>query len=538
VRGGGGKLVDLGSVREQLRALLAEGRHDELLDIVFAMLETLQRKNSELELDRLRLLRKHLGQTSEKTSSAQLELLLSLLPEGESRPEVATTLAPPATEPLESDEPAPRTKRKGHGRKPLPADLPRTDVVHAVPAEERVCEVCSAEKKCIGHEVSEVLNFKPAGFVIEQHKREKLACENCPEDGITVAAAPDKVIEKGRPGPELLAQIVVSKYEDKNPLSRQKTIFERCGVSIPVSTMVGWVAAVAECLAPLAEEIRRRALGAHVLAVDDTGLKVLDDSAPGGSKRGHLWFYIGDAAWCAVRYTPDWTKEGPGAVLVDRVGWLQADAYAGFDHVYAKGLAIEVGCWAHARRPFVELARGGDPRAAIFLTYVQKLYAIERSATDDGVAHEERRRRRQEQAKPVLEAIGKWCAATYNTEPPKNALPKAIAYVVNQWVALNRYLEDGRLPIDNTMVERALRGVATGRKNFLFAGSDAGAERAATIYTVLATCKLNGVSPFAYVADVLRRLEMERFPSSRIHELLPPIWRENAPASARTATSR
>ena len=244
MRGGSGKLVDLGSVREQLRALLAEGRHDELLEIVFAMLETLQRKNSELDLDRLRLLRKHLGQTSEKTSRAQLELLLSLLPEGESRPEVATTLAPPATAPLESNEPAPKTKRNGHGRKPLPADLPRTDVVHAVPAAERVCEVCSAEKKCIGHEVSEVLNFKPAGFLIEQHRREKLACENCPEHGVTVAAAPDKVIEKGRPGPELLAQIVVSKYEDKNPLSRQKTIFERYGVSIPVSTMVGWVAAV------------------------------------------------------------------------------------------------------------------------------------------------------------------------------------------------------------------------------------------------------------------------------------------------------
>ncbi len=544
MRGGVSKLVDLGSVREQLRAMQTEGRHDELLEIVFAMLETLQRKNSELELEKLRLLRKHLGKTSEKTSKEQLELLLSLLPESERPAEDAAAsdevIAPPATEPLAgaSDEHAPKTKRKGHGRKPLPSDLPRVPVPHLVPESERRCEVCTAEKKCIGHETSEVLNFIPASFVIEEHKREKLACQTCPENGVVVAAAPDKVIEKGRPGPELLAQIVVSKYEDKNPLSRQKAIFERFGVSIPVSTMVDWVAAVADALTPLAHEIKRRALLAHVLATDDTGLKVLDEKAPGGSKRGHMWFYVGDATWCSVQYTPDWKKEGPGAVLRDRVGWLQADAYAGFDHVFDLGRAIEVGCWAHARRSFAEIAHAGDPRAAIFLTYVQKLYEIERRATEDAVDHEERRRRREEQAKPVLATIGKWCADMYNTEPPKNALPKAIAYVVNQWKALNRYVEDGRLPIDNTMVERALRGIATGRKNFLFAGSDAGAERAATIYTLLATCKLNGVSPFAYIADVLRKLEMERFPKSRLHELLPPMWRETAPESAKVATSR
>lgn len=545
VRGGVSKLVDLGSVREQLRAMQAEGRHDELLEIVFAMLETMQRKNSELELEKLRLLRKHLGTTSEKTSAEQLELLLSLLPQAERPADPAAsdgTIAPPATAPLddgsEAEAETTKKKRKGHGRKPLPADLPRVPVPHSVPDAERFCTLCSAEKKCIGHEISEVLNFVPASFVIEEHLREKLVCQKCPENGVVVAPAPDKVIEKGRPGPELLAQIVVCKYEDKNPLSRQKVIFERFGVSIPVSTMVDWVAAVADALTPLAEEIRRRALFAHVLAMDDTGLKVLDEKAPGGSKRGHMWFYVGDATWCAVKYTPNWKKEGPGEVLRDRVGWLQADAYAGLDHVFALERAIEVGCWAHARRSFVEIAQAGDPRAAIFLAYVQKLYEVERRATEDGVDHEERRRRREEHSKPVLEKIGKWCADTYNTEPPKNALPKAIAYVVNQWQALNRYVEDGRLPIDNTMVERALRGIALGRKNFLFAGSDAGAERAATIYTLLATCKLNGVSPFAYIADVLRKLEMERFPKSRLHELLPPMWRETAPESAKIATSR
>jgi hypothetical protein len=333
---------------------------------------------------------------------------------------------------------------------------------------------------------------------------------------------------------------VTSKYADHLPLNRLSKIYAREGVDLAVSTLADWVAAVDTSLAPLAERIRELVLCSHLTQADDTGLKVLDDKAPGGSKRGHLWCYLGDAKWAAFVYTPDWRKEGPQSFLAERKGWLQADAYKGYDGLFTRdgATAIEVGCWAHARRPFFELFQAGDVRAAVLLEKVQRLYAVEAEADSEGDDDDARQRRREQYSKPVLEEIGRWCATTYNREPPKSALAKAIGYIVNQWQALSRFLEDGRLPLDNTRCERALRGIAIGRKNYLFAGSDVGAERAATIYTLIGTCALSGVDPLAYFTDVLRKLETGRFPASRIDELLPPNWIESAPASARVRPSR
>lgn len=300
--------------------------------------------------------------------------------------------------------------------------------------------------------------------------------------------------------------------------------------------MADRVGATATALQPIEMLIKKLVLESYVLPADDTGLKVLDEKAPGGAVRGHLWYYVGEV------YTPDWTKEGPGLFLAERNGgYLVADAYRGFDHVFVREPVdgeypppIECGCWAHARRGFVELADRGDPRAATMLHHVKKLYDVEREAKEARDGPTERLARRQREAIPVLETIRVWCAEMREREP----LASAIGYVVNQWAALCRFAEDGALPIDNTLVERALRGVAMGRRNYLFAGSEAGAMRAATLYTTIASCKLSGVEPMAYLEDVLRKIQAEQWPYGRLRELVPDRWRETAPASALLPTKR
>jgi len=378
---------DLTALRAQLASLATDGRLDEALDLVLTLLGQLRDRNTKLELDVARLLRKHLGQTSERVSTAQLNLLLGLLPDG----------AAGAAADADGDGPLPPTgaelpardkpKRKGHGRRALPAHLPRVEVLHAVEEEERICASCGAPRTCIGHETSEVLEFVPASWRVEQHKREKLACRRC-DEGVTVAPAPDKVIEKGLPGPGLLAHVVVSKYADHLPLNRQHKMFLRDGVDLAPSTLADWVAAVHRSIEPLCARIRALALLGHVLHADDTGIKVLDKDAPGGARRGHLWCYASDGMWAAFVYTTDWRKEGPQSYLASRRGWLVADAYKGYDGLFTRkdATAVEVGCWAHGRRPFAELALGGaDARAAIVLGKIRKLYEIEALATADAV---------------------------------------------------------------------------------------------------------------------------------------------------------
>jgi len=543
VLAGVSKLVDVDRAVGDIRRAFDETGIDAALAIVRAMLDLVLRKNSLLELDKLRLLKKHLAQTSERVSKDQLALLFSLLPP-EERPADAPLPGVDAA-PLDGAPNAelPKTngkRRDKHGRKPLPDTLRRVDIEHKVPEGERACSVCGKDKICIGHETSEVLQFKPAELYVENHKREKLACEDACEK-VVVAPVPDKVIEKGRPGASLLAKLTVGKYEDYEPLNRQKKFFERLGVTIPVSTMVDWIAASAKALEPIEKLIKKLVLEGYVLQGDDTGLKVLDEKAPGGAKRGHLWFYVADATLCAVVYTPDWTKEGPGLFLRARKGgYFVGDAYKGYDHLYTRETdpLIESGCWAHGRRGFFELAEIGDARAAVMIHHIKKLYVVENAATEARDGPAERLTRRQRDSTPVIAEIKKWCEVARANEPPKSALAGAAGYVLNQWIALTRFLEDGALPLDNTLVERALRGVSQGRKNFLFAGSDTGAMRAATIYTITATCRLCGVEPLAYVEDVLTKLETKRWPYGRLRELLPDEWRKTAPASALLAPKR
>lgn len=525
--------LDLDEIGVHLRELIAAGKSDEAIAQVLALLGTLRDRNTVLELDVKRLVNRHLGKTSERVPSSQLALLLELL--ATSAP--ADAIPPPAVE--LPDATKPKKERKGHGRSKLPEHLPRVEEEHRVPDAERACPSCGGERATIGAETSEVLDFVPASFRVVVHKREKLACRAC-EEHVTTAPAPDKVIEKGRPGAGLMAQVVVSKYTDHLPLNRQRTIYLREGVDLPVSTLVDWVAAFHSCVTPLVLRIEELALASHIVNADDTGIKVLDRDAPGGAKRGHLWCYVGDETWSVFRYAPDWTKESPQAFLETRRGWLQADAYRGYDALFTRpnATAVEVACWAHARRPWAELAKEGEPRAAPVLAWCQQLYAVERCADVDDVDHEERRRRRAEESSPIVDKIVDWCKDARGRYPPSDPIVKAAGYVLNQERALRRFVEDGRLAIDNTLVERRLRPVAIGRRNYLFAGSDAGADRAASAYTILGCCALAGVDPRAYLTWMLTELETKRFPASRIDELLPANWAKVCPSSARIPTSR
>jgi transposase len=475
-----------------------------------------------------RLLSERLARKSEKIPVEQLRLFLAQL--GETS--VALPDAPPAPAEPPADEPAaPAVSiQPRKGRRALPADLPREQTLIEASAEERICALCGTAKAEIGHERSELLEFVPAHFKVLCYARVKYACRAC-EAGVITAPVPTKPIESGRPGFGLLSDVLVKKYAEHTPLHRMREIYLRQGVELAVSTLANWVSAGADLLGPIARAIQRKTLEAHVVQADDTGLRVLDKNAEEGVKRGHMWSYLGDERWLSFVYTPDWSSDGPCAFLANRRGWLQADAYAGYDRLF-KGPAaklVEVGCWAHARRYFFKALEAGDTRAAVALHHIAQLFTIEQDAED--LDEPARRARRATHSRPALEALGTWIRDMYPEALPKSPLGQALTYTLNQWQALTRFLEDGRLRLDNNACERSLRQIAVGRKNWLFAGSDEGAKRAAVIYTVFGTCRLHGIDPWPYTRDVLEKLA-GGWKQSRIEELLPRAWVARQSATA------
>jgi transposase len=532
----GKKTTDVHGVAALLRTLLAEGQDEQAIELVVGLLSQLTEKNAELELRLRKALRQHFGRTSEKLSAEQLSLFLSGL--GQQQAGAGSEATAPAAEdaaPAQAQAPRaeqPWKKRKGHGRRPLPATLPREQRVHQPPPEALRCEVCGRDKTRCGEEKSDTLEWVPGHFKVIEEVRPKYACRPC-GDGLVVAPPADRVIEGGLPGPGLVAHVLVSKYKDHLPLHRLGGIYERHGVRLSTSTLSDWVAAGADTLQPLAREVARRALASHLLQSDDTHLKVLDREHPNGLKRGHMWVYLGDSAWAAFVYTPDWKQEGPLSFLEGREGWLLVDGYKGYDKLFTRpgATAVEVGCWSHARRYFVEALEAGDTRAALPLSLMGRLFEVEREASAQQVDEAERLRRRDTLSRPITEQLGRWVADTYNREPPKSPLARACFYTINQWKPLSRFLEDARLPLHNNASELRLREIAVGRKNYLFAGSDAGAERAACVYTLVATCVLAGVEPWAYLTDVLEKLA-SGWPQRRLEELLPPMWKRAREAAA------
>ena len=486
-----------------------------------AMVVAQQAEIEHLKLIIAKLRRMQFGQSSEKIDEmvGQLELALEELETGKAERACFTEIAP--------SEEAPGKPV----RKPLPDHLPRDTVVHA--PEQSCCPDCGGHLKPLGEDVSEVLDYVPASFRVIRHVRPKLACGRC--DTIVQAPAASRPITRGMAGSGLLAHVLVAKYCDHLPLYRQSGIYAREGVDLERSTLADWVGQCSALLRPLVEQLRQHVLAGEKLHADDTPVPVL---APGDgkTKTGRLWTYVRDdrpagnetppAVWFA--YSPNRKGEHPQTHLKSFTGILQADAFAGFDALYATGDILEAACWAHARRKFFEIHQAqGSPIAAEALKRIAALYAIE--STVRGQPPDSRLKGR-EQAKPILNEFHVWLLDTRRQLSKKSGLADAIGYALNHWQALIRYASDGRIEIDNNAAERALRAVALGRKNFLFAGSDAGGDRAAAIYSLVGSAKLNGLDPEAYLRFVIERIADYRI--SELDDLLP--WNVAAQISKNT----
>jgi len=410
-------------------------------------------------------------------------------------------------------------------RPTLPDHLQREDATLDV--ESHDCPGCGGRLHSIGEATSEMLDWVPAQLRVLRIHRPKYGCRAC--GTIHQAPAPERPIAKGLATPGLIAQVLVSKYCDHTPLYRQAQIFARHGVRIERSTLAGWVGGACWWLEPLQARLAAHVFASTKLFADDTPLPVLDPGR-GRTKTGRLWVYArDDRPWAGPDppaavyfYSPDRKAERPAAHLEDFQGVLQVDGYAGFETLAAKGDIVLAACWAHARRKFYEFHQAtGSPIAAEALRRIAELYAVEKRIR--GQSAEARQRAREAVSRPLIEAMKPWLENQLRRVPPRGGLAEAIRYALARWPALSRFLEDGRIELDNNPVERAIRPVALGRKNHLFAGSDGGAERWATVCSLIATAKLNDVEPYAYLEDVLRRMT-DGHPVNRLDDLLPWNW--------------
>ncbi len=487
---------------------------EEALDVIATLHEQLQKSQREVELLRHRLdvlCRRLFGKKSEKVDPNQLQLAFEVLQE------MGTSTEPFELDSSESFPRVPvRSHQRGKGRRPLPKELPRERVVVDVPEAEKSC-ACGRSKEKIGEAMAEKLEYVPSSFFVRETVRPKYACPRC-HDGVTVAPAPVQAVEKSIAGESLLAHVVVSKYADHTPLYRMEGIFARHGVEISRATMCDWVGDVADALQPIVDRMKREITQVDYLQTDDTPVKVLVPRGEGF--KGRLWVYL-DPLNHQVVFDATRTHEGkfPQEFLSSFRGYLQADAYVGYDELYKSRGIVEVGCWSHGRRRFVD-SLAIDTRAAPILVLVQKLFQKEREFKE--LPASERMQKRLKQSKPLLDEIKRVREELEKTVLPKSPLGEALSYIKNHWGALNRFLEDGRLKIDNNGAEYQLRAVAVGRKNWLFAGSFEGARRAATLYSLVHSCRLVSIDPFLYFRDVLLRIATH--PHRQIGELTPRMW--------------
>ena len=416
-----------------------------------------------------------------------------------------------------------------NGRKPLPSDLVKETIEYQLPKEELICNICHAGLVKIGEEVSEQLDCIPLQLRGKRHVRWKYGCSHC-GGTIRLADKPDQPIAKGLATSNLLAQILVNKYQDHLPLHRQEQIFARHGVDLVRSTLCDWVKECAKLGEVLVNAMKKDLLSCNRVHSDDTPIPVQVSGKKGKTHQGRLWIYIGceseKSPVVIYDYTQTRSQTGPLEFLKGYEGFLQADAYCGYDKLYEIEKVIEVGCWAHARRKFYEVACATvSERANTAMDFIRQLYEVERQAKLFTV--EDRKKLRQSKSVPVLKEFKTWLDHQKEEVLPKSPLGGAIQYTLKLWKALTIYTENGFLEIDNNRAERGMKVVVLGRKNWIFAGSHEGAKNGAIIYSLIETCKQNNINPYEYLADILARLPSH--PSNRVHELLPYHWRPQAP---------
>jgi transposase len=517
-------------VLDVLRDLL--GSH-EAGTAILEVVATLVSRNEELE----RMLAKISASrhANERVAKEQLDLFLDKV-----RAESVSALAQ-ANEALEKkakenggrEQKAPPPKQPPV-RRPPPPDLRREPNPIPVPPSERPCPVCGKERVCITHETTEVIELKPAEVFVRQDIREVLGCDACDAE-LVRAPMGDKVVAGGAYGSSLVAKLVVGKYEYGLPLYRQGEELERLGLSMPSSSMSDQITWATDLLRPIRRDLIAAVLGSLVMHIDGTSLPVLDHDSPKGIVTGALWGCVGDTTCAAYLYTSTAKKNGqrpgetgPAELLAKRKGPVVADASNLFDSSFARDDIVEIGCNMHARRYFVKALDANDARAAVPVAAFRTLYDVEDGLRD--VDDEQRRDERQRRSKPIYEELLKWCRTYQPIEPPSSLLGRAIQYLLNHAIALMRFLDDGKLPIDNGIVERLHRRPAVGRRNYLFAGSHAAGERAAIAYSVLATCRLLEIDPMAYLADVLPRLARATLTEAERAALAPAAWKASRAA--------
>jgi transposase len=484
-----------------------------------AMIEQIKREAAEqIEAERQRhqaelaaVLRRFYGPHSERFDPRQL-LLFGLRVD-------TMTLDQQSIEEESGQKLATRRARHKHGRNHLPDHLPRVRIEHDLPDAEKPCPCCGELRQRIGEETSEQLEYLPASLKVLQHVRFKYVCRQCEASGdgpqIELAAKPPQPIEKGLAGPGLLAYVITSKLGDHLPLYRLEHIFARQGVEVARSTMCSWLLAAAELLRPLTDLMTARVRQSRVIHTDETRVPVQDPGS-GKCRSGRLWTYIGDRAnpYVVYDYTPDRTRAGPTQWLCGYKGYLQADAYGGYDGIYSRGDVIEVACWTHSRRHYFDVKETDGRRAA-------------------EMSDEERRDLRQEHSVPQLSKIKTWLDTEQRLVLPRSPMAAAITYTLNQWDALCVYATAGFLAIDNNAAERALKRVAIGRKNWLFAGNDRAGGTAATLYSLIASAERHALDPQAYLTSILSQIATT--PISQLEQFLPDRWKTRDQADQGTA---
>jgi len=485
-----------------------------------------------VECERMR--RDLFGRKAEHVDPAQIQLALELVSPmlhdaGSAAQGPAGDGAPSATSPEPQGPTAPpgpqsgsnrrdRSERKHtpHGRQKLPEHLP-VERIEILPPEAMGEDAATLVR--IGEEVSETLEWRSAGHVRMQIVRPKFARRGEPEKGVMIADVPEGPIPRCLAGPGLLAQILVNKYADHLPLNRQEKIFARRGIHLARSTLCGWVDGCASLLKHIVEAMAKDALQAHCIAIDATGVLVLKKEQ---CHRGHFWVMVADRQHVLFRFTPRHTKDGPKELLRGYKGYVQADASNVYDELYRTEQALEVGCWAHCRRHFYESMPSDRERALIGIGFIRELFALEDATRE--LPPSQRTEERRTRAEPLLIRFRAWLEVEETLVLPKSPIASAIGYALNQWTALTRFLDDGRLLLDNNRSERELRRQAVGRKNWIFVGSDDGAEWNAIVVSLIASCELHRIEPWAYLRDVL--VLLPRWPRDRVLALAPAYWQQ------------